>query len=514
MSSPPTTTRLALWSIRGLALTAMAVAGYLAVVAWQAGTVAGCTGGALDCNTLLSGKWARWLGLPVSLLGMTTYTLLFIVSWFLPVRIESRHPLAAKAILACLALLAAGAAIWFFVLQALVLHAFCLYCCLVHATGLVICMLVFFVLLPGDRDPQTDMMILFQAGPHELPAQPEQTNLQPRQFAAISLVAVIGWASLILGQVFGPYEEFVFETSSSNSKVAELIGSKRPTGDQRTGETAAGQSRPDENGLQADSESRLSQSDPGFDASNDPQDENSIPSTTDAGQPSPLDEPPENSPFRFDAAAANGAGADEPLGSTADNDLGLDVSQYPVLGNPRAKHVIVELFDYTCMHCRRLHPMLAEALQRYDNQITIVVQPVALCKECNPFVTKTHRAHKNACEYAKLSLAVWKIDHTLFPEFHNWLLASEEIPNLFDAKSHAIQLAGTEVITRAITSGEVREALDKNNQTQKRIDKGLPSLLMKPGNISGLPSSKELLYKALEKHLGLQPPGPLATADK
>ena len=56
------------WTIRVLALIALAGASYLAVVSWQnRHNLSGCGGlSFLDCEHVLGSRWARWLGLPVS----------------------------------------------------------------------------------------------------------------------------------------------------------------------------------------------------------------------------------------------------------------------------------------------------------------------------------------------------------------------------------------------------------------------------------------------------------------
>ena len=185
--------------------------------------------------------------------------------------------------------------------------------------------------------------------------------------------------------------------------------------------------------------------------------------------------------------------------------MDIHLDRLPVIGNPLAEHVLVEFMDYTCKHCRRLHPMMTEALDRYGQQMAIVVRPVALSHKCNPHMTETHRQHTRACDYAKLAIAVWHAEPAKFPEFHHWLMESEKIPSVYDAKSHALDLAGDNVLLKGIDSVAVREMLNENNNTYHLFKKGLPVVLCDIGSFSGVPKSKEAFFEVLEKNLGFRP---------
>lgn len=99
----------------------------------------GCTGAdGADCASVLTSKWSRWLGLPVSVGGLMVY---------------------GTAILSCIAVLvagarfgwfllagaltaAAGSAIWFISLQIFGLEGICRYCMGTHAFGLAAALLL------------------------------------------------------------------------------------------------------------------------------------------------------------------------------------------------------------------------------------------------------------------------------------------------------------------------------------------------------------------------------------
>jgi hypothetical protein len=102
----------------------------------------------------------------------------------------------------------------------------------------------------------------------------------------------------------------------------------------------------------------------------------------------------------------------------------FDLDELPHLGSPSATNFIVSLFDYTCSHCRDLHPLLKVAEQRYSGQLCVISLPTPLDSACNPLILLTSRANANACEYARLGLAVWRARREAFREFDDWLFAS------------------------------------------------------------------------------------------
>ena len=121
--------------IATIAAIAFGISAYLTWVTWQSGLVAGCTAESLlDCDDVLASRWSKWFGLPVSLLGALTYLALLGLSW--PAARRSQGM--AMAGLFTVAMIAAGAAVWFIGLQAIELQRFCIYCLTVHTCGLVV----------------------------------------------------------------------------------------------------------------------------------------------------------------------------------------------------------------------------------------------------------------------------------------------------------------------------------------------------------------------------------------
>ena len=121
--------QLLTWIVVGLAVIGLLISGYLTFTTWSNSGVAGCTaGGPVDCESVLKSHWSKWLGIPVSLLGMGTYVGILVSALLL---VTGRQGVASMALLT-FALLAAGSATWFIGLQDFVLGSFCLYCMAVH----------------------------------------------------------------------------------------------------------------------------------------------------------------------------------------------------------------------------------------------------------------------------------------------------------------------------------------------------------------------------------------------
>ncbi len=509
MSSTYSTTRAAIWSIRGLAFAGLVLSCYLTWASWQPGPIVGCSGESyFSCEEVLGSKWSKWWGLPVSLLGAITYVLMFAFAWLVPGPTwpvpgstwlvpgdgDSRLPRVAQAAWLCLialSFLATGVAAWFILLQALVLGEFCLYCCLIHACSIMICVLVLWQLPRPDRDEQYAQLgvsLGLQSAVTELPSTPAPAGVYPRQLLVLLLIASLGWTVLIVGQLLGTEESFIVDLSAPGIRITAQDELKLTDATNIAHPLA-------EQGADLDEETKQSQNVESMGDDKNQQDSTLLETESSLTETESSLTETESSEFRVHSRVVH----------FQSSGMNINLDRLPVLGNPRAEHVLVEFLDYTCMHCRHLHPILVETLERYGGQIAIVMRPVALSKKCNPNIQKTHRAHANACEYTKLALAVWHTDPTKFPEFHQWLFESESVPNVHVAKRQAVKIAGVHVLLKEIDGADVREMLNQNVSTLNQFKIGLPLILCEAGSFSGVPKSREAFFEVLEKHLGLQP---------
>ena len=148
--------------------------------------------------------------------------------------------------------------------------------------------------------------------------------------------------------------------------------------------------------------------------------------------------------------AAAGTNTAPNLVSLYNGAVSLDPNQLPAIGPETATNFFVSLFDYTCVHCRRLHPVLVETLRRFNGRLAIIALPTPLEKDCNPYLPATNPANSNACEYARLGLSVWHARPRAFREFDDWMFATPIIPALDEARAKAESLVGRDALSNEL----------------------------------------------------------------
>lgn len=206
-----------------------------------------------------------------------------------------------------------------------------------------------------------------------------------------------------------------------------------------------------------------------------------------------------------DRNADSGPGPDRQI-SVLNGSLPLIVADEPVIGDPQAKHLVVILFDYCCPHCRETHGHLLDGMTKYPNQYALVLLPMPLDKSCNPHVEETEPRFKEACELARLALAVWIADRTKFAEFDRWLFEPEQPRPLAEARAKAESLVGSEKLVPALRDPAIEKTLQRNIAAYERSTAGRIPVILSPefATIVGRPSDAEELFGILEMELKLQ----------
>ena len=140
----------------------------------------------------------------------------------------------------------------------------------------------------------------------------------------------------------------------------------------------------------------------------------------------------------------------------------LDLDKVPIIGHPDAPAVIISLFDYTCRHCRRMHQLLLDAEKAHRGALAIANLPMPLDTSCNPIVTRTAPEHTDACQYARLGLAVWRANPKAMSRFNRWIFDPPTPTGLDSALGFATELVGEEALRRALDDRWVREQLTQS----------------------------------------------------
>jgi uncharacterized membrane protein/protein-disulfide isomerase len=392
-----------LWLARMCLLVALCCAGYLASIALRGGPVAGCGPGS-GCDRVLSSHWAYWFGLPVSLPAMAVYLSLLAATVTVSRQRSPEMQQVSLHLIITLSLLVLVSALWFLLVQRLLIHAWCKFCLTTHASaGLAAWLLLTAALKRGPNGHASVSMT---------------ANL--RRFGFAVGIAMAGLAILVAGQM--AVKKKLYAVTNFSSQY----------------------------------------------------------------------------------------GGTSPQILLHDGRFRLDPKDLPVLGSSMATNFIVSFFDYTCSHCRALHPLLKAAEEKYAGRLGIITLPVPLDAACNPLIFLTAPANQDACEYAKLGLAVWHVKPGAFREFDDWFFDSPEIPRLSEARTHAAMLVGQEALDRALSDAWVLRQLQTDialYQANARVvgDGLLPQLVIGDVVTHGAIETQEELTQLVETHLLTSP---------
>lgn len=123
-------------ALRVLVGVALAISAYLAWFSLTHGKVAGC-GPESGCDAVLKSRWAYWLGIPVSLPALAVYASLLGGTFRLRPGLPAESRRWIWRLLIVLAVMIAGAALWFIFLQLVLIKRICPFCMVAHGCGLV-----------------------------------------------------------------------------------------------------------------------------------------------------------------------------------------------------------------------------------------------------------------------------------------------------------------------------------------------------------------------------------------
>ena len=496
-----------LWIIRVLALTAVGLASYLSLRAAEHGATLGCGAGAtFDCDSVLDSSWARVLGMPVAMLGALCYAGIFIVSWL----VCRRTIFVARCGMALLALLVASTVTsiaWFTGLQVVKLQTFCPYCLGIHLCGALIAIFFVFGTVARYR----------KAGRGVQPIGPLRASLarpgskQPvavvkgfGQFGIPIFLGVVGVVGLIGLQILRPAKTYEIATlSSSGGQLdAEPVLLKPFAGELVSSQPASQPSVTTEADTAASEEAPKT---PSEEIAETPERHTAHRVVTVGVGNAPKDEP--------DTAGSELAVLDALLNKEtktgevydesdvikneawtegkydigfkpADFDLSavpeeldnasritkilrgrmtFDIYDQAYLGSPEAPNVAIELFDYTCKHCRATHERVHNALLRYGDQLAFVVMPVPLELRCNKFLRSARPQNVGACNLAKIALIVSKAGPKKFEVFHDWMMSDEEKPKRYEqALVRAYQQAGRDEVRQGLKDKDINERISRH----------------------------------------------------
>ena len=525
------------WSLRLICLTALGISLYLAWTSFSMGEVFGCGGGEVfDCNDVMTSQWSKVAGVPVSIPAGGLYACLLSLLMFA----RRNGPLRLRQMvwggMTLGGVMAGLAALWFIGLQVFVLHHLCAYCLVVHGCGIILAGMV----LTSGLAP---FSLKFKSSAVSILGVTVLIGIQiftpkPDQYEIVRYDNVTPSTSDTATVEANGSETDVFaapdEVFAAPVDVFEAPGADDASVETQSPATRSEGDSTDNKGSDADPsvattllliapprflrltdllcsgiqelEGGAANADNAAAASNDNSEQKSVApvqeATTDAAAAG--SEKSDSPPQATDTAASDKAVDAAPkaperrLLTFAGNRFTLDVKQWPLLGKPDAKHVFVEMFDYTCPHCRNTHFAIAGAMKQYGDDLAILVLPVPLESGCNPTVTGS--GHAGACELARIAIAVWRIEPSKFIEFHDWMFAGNRTAAA--ARLHAETLVSKEKLKKELGSGVPSQYITRHVKLYEKVGSGqVPKLIFPAATLNGEVNSSTSLCSTIEREL-------------
>jgi protein-disulfide isomerase len=179
--------------------------------------------------------------------------------------------------------------------------------------------------------------------------------------------------------------------------------------------------------------------------------------------------------------------------------LVIDINDHGLLGSPEAESVVIELVDYKCPDCRQVHQYLKEVREKLGSRFAVVVFPVPLETDCNPYIRSTHSKHVGACKYAKLALAVFTVAPRKFEQFHDWMMDTKEPPSFEEATRYANDLVGPE---HDLGQGESTRLKDYVRLYNVANIQRLPAMIIGDKVMIGVPKSANAVLQMIQPNSG------------
>ena len=481
--------------MRILCVAAFGVACFLAWSAYQAGEIAGCGAkGVWDCSHVLHSRWSKFLGMPVSVPAAVLYANMFAALWFVGEKYPHRIRNLSWCAITIMAVSAGASAIWFVSLQVFILQHLCKYCMAVHSMGLIIFMLITIY-------------------------QPMSKSLSQ----GLTSMGLIATSLLIMGQLMTKpaptYAIDFYDESTEQVATDEVIDFDFDSGfdDFESVDDEADFDAP------AMEESTTPVSIPGADQNENGEQlekvavpaDDAVTVLKNAAPIAAFSPMPQTETSGSESVVKKVANEEAEVKPAAPAPrvvtypgvrANLKVNHWPIIGKTDANQVVICLFDYTCQHCRNMSHHLDVARQRFGHQLSVVVLPVPLDNECNPTVDVTSPDHQEACELAKLAVAVWRIDADSFPAFHSYLFSEARNRTYAEAYAHAQTIVDAGKLQNLVNGPLVSQFISKHIKLYQRAGEGtLPKVLTEKMTIRGDMSNADELCNALQTSLQLQP---------
>lgn len=183
-------------------------------------------------------------------------------------------------------------------------------------------------------------------------------------------------------------------------------------------------------------------------------------------------------------------------------DTKLDVRQWPLIGKPDAKYVFVEMFDYTCPHCRDMHHEIDAALKKFGDDLAVLTLQVPLNASCNNQIGGTESQHRESCEIANYAIAVWRLKPGKYHEYHDWLFEPKVARSTAAARERAVEIVGEERLKKILNQQLPQKFIASHVKLYAKAGAGsIPKMLFPNITLVGNVGSAKLC-ETIERELG------------
>ena len=454
---------------------------------------------------------------PVSIPAASVYATLLVALCFVGAKAPERLRRLAWSLVTLLAMMAGGAATWFIFLQFFVLHGLCLYCMAVHTIGLVILTIVLLsrpiptrwalrfsgVAMAGISVLIAGQLLVEPPPSFEIETYADDTPTDSTENEELFILGPVDDTDvmeLVLPEETVPQEDSS-DTSQSDAQTVENpnTGSSKVN---RTSDTVT--SSPERSEIDLISNKKSTHA-PQPSLTPVPGEETDSSDLKAEGKPAEEKETEEKEAEKKPAGEKKAVATPKRLLTVLGGRARLDIKGRPIVGSPDAKYILVELFDYTCKHCRELHGHLEVACKRYGDQLAVLTLVVPLNTRCNSAIRNTSYEHRNACDLARCALAVWRHKPDEFAAYHAWLFAPYNGRSPADARAKAAALVGQKTLNKELNGSVLDEYLKQHAGLYLRAGKGpIPKLMCDKFTLSGQVYSADSLCRQLEQHLDLK----------
>lgn len=488
-----------IWPVRVFSLLALGLAGYLFWSQASGSPLAGCDlARGFDCDAALSSRWGQWFGIPVLWVGAACYATIFASSWSLASRNDGSRALAWQ-IFTAATIVSAGAGLWFLGLQLVGKSSICPYCIAIHSCGLTIATLAGIhqirLQIAQHGQPANDNVASMRAMLGTRSAKVLATGAPvAKPSLAISYAgAVLALAALVGGQIVYVPKQYTVDRVELSDNV-DLDGASSTTQTSQPPTSGGHQSENPPASTTEYEESLQRQEHEAHKVISSAEAENA--------------ESPSTTILQEESNAAIGKKGSRTI-EFLQGKLKLDVYEHPLLGNPEAEHVIVEFFDYTCPHCRKMHKLIEEVMPSFGDELAIVVLPVPNDILCNRYVRQRGENHRGACKLANLAVAIAAVDPVAFARLHDWIMEQEKVPSYPSSLSRVRNYTDESAVLKELSGDGVSERVQKYIELfamlgtlQKSI---LPMQVIGDEIVTGSIESTQELRELWESKLGIKP---------